>query len=167
MFGIWVAVNATTSYSGRSRYTRLKLWKSRPAAPTIRTRVLAMHKVYAGPQDGGTGRRASSGRRTVEGREESVARNIDFPSAEAVEMFSHDCVMPRHHVAPAPVAEPFELLGRAHDVGEEHRRQNALRPRRRPHAREKALDLREHRFLVPEVRRMGRSRKLDVASVLD
>src|SRR5919206_735346 len=53
MFGIWVAVKATTSYSGRSRYTTLKLWKSRPAAPAIRTRVLAMHKAYAGRQDGG------------------------------------------------------------------------------------------------------------------
>src|SRR5215213_4508548 len=52
MLGICVAVNATTSYSGRSRYTRLKLWKSRPAAPAIRTRVLAMHRAYASSQDG-------------------------------------------------------------------------------------------------------------------
>src|SRR5689334_22056865 len=37
MSGIWVAVNATTSNSGLSRYTVLKLWKSRPAAPQIRT----------------------------------------------------------------------------------------------------------------------------------
>src|SRR5215218_8191271 len=47
MFGICVAVNATTSYSGRPRYTRLKLWKSRPAAPAIRTRVLAMYRAYS------------------------------------------------------------------------------------------------------------------------
>src|SRR5580765_7506313 len=38
MKGIWVAVNATTSVSASSRYTVLKLWKSRPAAPMIRTR---------------------------------------------------------------------------------------------------------------------------------
>src|SRR3954468_10517292 len=52
MFGICVAVKATTSYSGRSRETRLKLWKSRPAAPAIRTRALAMHRAYALSQDG-------------------------------------------------------------------------------------------------------------------
>ncbi len=38
MNGIWVAVNATTSVSASSRYTVLKLWKSRPAAPMMRTR---------------------------------------------------------------------------------------------------------------------------------
>src|SRR5439155_18075551 len=38
MNGICVAVNATTSTSSRSRYTTLKLWKSRPAAPMMRTR---------------------------------------------------------------------------------------------------------------------------------
>src|SRR5712691_5968113 len=47
MSGICVAVKATTSCSGRSRNTTLKLWKSRPAAPAIRTRVLAMHKAYS------------------------------------------------------------------------------------------------------------------------
>src|ERR671937_1589490 len=52
MFGICVAVKATTSYSSRPRYTRLKLWKSRPAAPAISTRVLFMHKAYARTQDG-------------------------------------------------------------------------------------------------------------------
>src|SRR5262245_61473819 len=38
MNGIWVAVKATTSVCGSSRYTTLKLWKSRPAAPMMRTR---------------------------------------------------------------------------------------------------------------------------------
>src|SRR5712691_11383766 len=38
MNGICVAVNATTSLSGSSRNTVLKLWKSRPAAPMMRTR---------------------------------------------------------------------------------------------------------------------------------
>jgi hypothetical protein len=35
---IWVAVKATTWYSGRPRYATLKLWKSRPAAPMMRIR---------------------------------------------------------------------------------------------------------------------------------
>src|SRR5215813_3964465 len=39
MLGICVAVNATTSTSARSRKTTLKLWKSRPAAPAMSTRV--------------------------------------------------------------------------------------------------------------------------------
>src|SRR2546425_8744137 len=38
MFGIWVAVNPTTSKAGLSRKQTLKLWKSLPAAPMITTR---------------------------------------------------------------------------------------------------------------------------------
>src|SRR5512132_4142012 len=38
MPGICAAVNATTVAAGSSRYTTLKLWKSRPAAPRITTR---------------------------------------------------------------------------------------------------------------------------------
>src|SRR3989475_4040452 len=37
MFGIWVAVNPTTSTSSRFFRATLKLWKSLPAAPMIRT----------------------------------------------------------------------------------------------------------------------------------
>src|ERR687892_917280 len=40
MPGICVAVKATTSLAGSSRYRTLKLWKSRPAAPMIRTLLL-------------------------------------------------------------------------------------------------------------------------------
>src|SRR5664279_2899735 len=39
MPGIWVAVKATTSTSGSPRKTTLKSWKSRPAAPMIKTRL--------------------------------------------------------------------------------------------------------------------------------
>ena len=39
MFGICVAVNATTRLRGSSRNTVLKLWKSRPAAPMMMIRV--------------------------------------------------------------------------------------------------------------------------------
>src|SRR3712207_7948532 len=42
MKGIWVAVKATTSVSGSSRNTVLKLWKSRPAAPMMITRRFGM-----------------------------------------------------------------------------------------------------------------------------
>src|ERR1043166_4245716 len=53
MFGICVAVKPTTSNSSRPRYTRLKLWKSRPAAPAISRRVRCMHRAYAATQDRG------------------------------------------------------------------------------------------------------------------
>ncbi len=46
MNGICVAVNATTSYSASSRYTTLKLWKSRPAAPMIKI-LVRMYTEYA------------------------------------------------------------------------------------------------------------------------
>src|SRR5919198_892104 len=42
MSGICVAVKATTSTSVRSRKRTLKLWKSRPAAPAITTRLLGI-----------------------------------------------------------------------------------------------------------------------------
>src|SRR5205823_1864061 len=45
MNGICVAVNATTSTSGSSRYTTLKLWKSLPAAPMISTRFV-IHRAF-------------------------------------------------------------------------------------------------------------------------
>src|SRR5919197_641820 len=53
MFGICVAVNASTSTSSRFRYATLKLWKSRPAAPAmmircLRTCIRSMQR----PQDG-------------------------------------------------------------------------------------------------------------------
>src|SRR5688572_25685911 len=41
MPGIWVAVKATTTAVGSSRYTTLKLWKSRPAAPRMTIRRVA------------------------------------------------------------------------------------------------------------------------------
>jgi hypothetical protein len=47
MLGICVAVKPTTWNSSRPRYTRLKLWKSRPAAPAMSTRVLFMNRAYA------------------------------------------------------------------------------------------------------------------------
>src|SRR6058998_3789547 len=40
MKGICVAVKATTSVAGSSRYTTLKLWKSLPAAPMMSTRLV-------------------------------------------------------------------------------------------------------------------------------
>src|SRR3990172_681436 len=49
MPGIWVAVNATTSWVGSSRKTTLKSWKSRPAAPRISTRVRRPRSVTAPP----------------------------------------------------------------------------------------------------------------------
>src|SRR5437870_12581298 len=53
MNGIWVAVKATTSLPGSSRYTTLKLWKSRPAAPMMSTRFdIASPPDLIGPRPG-------------------------------------------------------------------------------------------------------------------
>src|SRR5215216_3519664 len=68
MFGICVAVKATTSTSSWPRKTTLKLWKSRPAAPTMRTRFAATPSAYAAGEDG-TLRRP--------GRLRAVARFVD------------------------------------------------------------------------------------------
>src|SRR5262245_31895384 len=57
MSGIWVAVKATTSTSGRSRKSTLKLWKSRPAAPAITTRLLGIGTRIGEPAAGSTPRR--------------------------------------------------------------------------------------------------------------
>src|SRR6266550_1741700 len=61
MNGIWVAVKATTSVAGSSRNTTLKLWKSRPAAPMIRTRR-AMPGSFPSPKDGCDAREGPRGR---------------------------------------------------------------------------------------------------------
>src|SRR5262245_43269224 len=45
MSGIWVAVKQTTWLSSSSRKHMLKLWKSRPAAPMMITRRLAIDLV--------------------------------------------------------------------------------------------------------------------------
>src|ERR1044072_8363781 len=74
MFGICVAVTATTSAPPRPRQTRLKLWKSRPAAPAISTRVLFMHRAYAATQDSARASGAPAGRVEPVGLEERPAR---------------------------------------------------------------------------------------------
>src|SRR5205809_4180163 len=65
MKGIWVAVKATTVVSGSSRYTTLKSWKSRPAAPMIRTRL----PISVLPLTCGAGGRRAQERERAYGRE--------------------------------------------------------------------------------------------------
>src|SRR5919204_665426 len=69
MSGICVAVNATTSNWARSRNRTLKLWKSRPAAPAMTTRLPVIW-----PED----RRAAGGaRRAQRARLRSPSRVLD------------------------------------------------------------------------------------------
>ena len=69
---------------------------------------------------------ADRARGPVEGREEPVARGIDLAPVEAGELASHRGMVLLEQVAPAPVAELGGLLGRADEIGEQHRRQHAI-----------------------------------------
>src|SRR5437870_12337451 len=74
MFGSWAAVKATTREPGSSRKTMLKLWKSRPAAPMMMTRVTKDPPEGPAiiPEDGDRGRAAGRGRGTAHGRAEGA-----------------------------------------------------------------------------------------------
>src|SRR5918999_2892161 len=63
MFGICVAVNATTSVSSRARKATFKSWKSPPAAPATSTRLrpLMMNREYAVLRTAGALSRLESG----------------------------------------------------------------------------------------------------------
>ena len=59
--------------------------------------------------------------------EERVADRLDLAAAEAVDLAADDRVVGHEQVAPAGVAEPGGVAGRADDVGEQDRQQRALR----------------------------------------
>jgi hypothetical protein len=54
----------------------------------------------------------------VEGDEEAVASGVHLAATEAADLFADDRVVFGQHLAPAVVAEPSRLPGRADDVGE-------------------------------------------------
>jgi hypothetical protein len=63
---------------------------------------------------------------TVEQRQKAVARGSDLTSTEVRDLTAHQRVMPPQQIAPCPVAQARRLLGRTDDVGEQHRRQDAI-----------------------------------------
>ena len=104
-------------------------------APNAAVEELALAGVETGPDleperphgAPDRGRAADRTRRPVEGREEAVAGHVHLVPAEARELMPDAGVMRVEELAPAPVAELGGVRGRADDVGEEHRREDAVR----------------------------------------
>ena len=93
--------------------------------------------------------------------EERVADRLDLAAAEAVDLAADDRVVGHEQVAPAGVAEPGGVAGRADDVAEQDRQQLALR-RAAPAAGEELLDLAEQRGAVADARQVVDALELDV-----
>ena len=108
------------------------------------------------------GAHADGARRPVERREEPVAGRVDLAAAEALELAPDERVVPLEQVAPAPVAELRRPLGRADDVGEEHRREHAvgLGHRGATPVRNSSISSSE-RVLVADPRQVVVARQLD------
>src|SRR5436305_605987 len=70
---------------------------------------------------------ADGARRSVERGEEPVPGRVLLLTAIARELAANEQVVPLEQLAPAPVAELRRPLRRPDDVGEEHRRENAVR----------------------------------------
>jgi hypothetical protein len=66
--------------------------------------------------------------RPIERREEPVAGRVELAAAEAAELAADGRVMPLEQRTPARVAQQGCDPGRADDVGEEDRCEDALRP---------------------------------------
>ena len=64
--------------------------------------------------------------RAVEGREDAVAHRLHLASDEARELAADHGVVGVEQVSPAAVAELTDEVGRADDVAEQDRRQNAV-----------------------------------------
>jgi len=89
-----------------------------------------------GPYGAGDGGRAPDGLgRLVEHREEPVACGVHFAAAEPFELSTDQGVVLGQESTPSAILEPGGVFRRAHDVGEEHRGQNAPAPRALPHDR--------------------------------
>jgi len=65
-------------------------------------------------------------RGAIEDREEAVARTIDLPPAERLEVPAGHADIPVQELPPAAVTNRRRTLGRAHDVREEHRDEHAI-----------------------------------------
>src|SRR5207302_8312853 len=71
-------------------------------------------------------RAADSTRRTVEAREKAVSRGVELDPAVTGQLITDARVMLREQLSPAAVAELRSLCRRADEIGEGHRRQDAV-----------------------------------------
>ena len=72
-------------------------------------------------------RAADRARRPVERCDKAITDGLDFPASEAAELVAHEGVVAVEQLSPGAVSEPGGVPGRLDDVGEEDRRQHALR----------------------------------------
>src|SRR5262245_60042022 len=110
---------------------------------------LALARVYARPHleaklvyrvANGAGA-ADRARGTVEDREESVARYVDLPAAEAIELLARHAEIAVQELAPAPITDRHRPLGGAHNVREQHGDELAIRLGAGSGTRDELLDL--------------------------
>ena len=96
-------------------------------------------------------------RRPVERGEKAVPCGIDLLAVKPLELPADDRVMPLEQLRPTLVAELVGALRRRDEIGEQNRRENAIRQRRRSHAGEELLDRVDRvRHEPREVLRIGR-----------
>ncbi|HEV2005985.1 MAG TPA: hypothetical protein VGQ85_05155, partial [Candidatus Limnocylindrales bacterium] len=76
--------------------------------------------------------------RPVEGGEESVACRVQLAAVESRELAANDRVVPLEELAPGRVAKASCQLRRADDIGEQDRREDALRLGASPESRDEA-----------------------------
>src|SRR5215213_4173722 len=79
-------------------------------------------------------------RGAVEAGEEAVSGGVDFRAAVALQLPADERPLLREQLAPAPVAELGGSLGRADEIGEEERGENAVRNVARRGSTEEVLD---------------------------
>ena len=79
--------------------------------------------------------------RTVEGGEHSIAHSLDQVPAESRQLSINRPIMLLEAGRPSPITDCSCLLGRAHDVGEEHRGQKSITEGYLPRPGQELLDL--------------------------
>ena len=106
-------------------------------------------------------------RRAVEDDQEAVADRLDLAAVEAVELAADRGVVGGEQVAPARVAEPRGVAGRADDVGEQDGQQRALDARAaRPPVRNSSISP-ISASVSPTLGRLSIALELDVARARD
>jgi hypothetical protein len=113
---------------------------------------------------------ADGSRRTIEDSEETVARHIDLPPTESLELPAGHAHVPVQELSPAAITDRGRPLGRAHDVGEHHGDEYAVRLSGGSRARDELLDLVDqeiHRRLIEGLEQVVVAGKLDLLGAAD
>src|SRR5213594_1924706 len=143
----------------RSRDLALPCVKPRPQLEAERMDCVADG---AGAADGPGG--------AVEDGEEAVARHVDFSPAKAFELPPGHADVSIENLPPASVTHRGRPLRRAHDVGEHHRDEHAIRIGARSSAGDELFDLVDEQIqglLIEGLEEMVVTGKLDIPGAAD